>query len=58
MTSLGVPEARLMGKNSMRLWEEVGSGRQPGVNGKLPFGVVTNHEMLDELTLLVPLGPM
>lgn len=31
-------------------------GRQLEVNGKLPFGVVTNHEMLGELTLLDPLG--
>lgn len=27
-----------------------------GVNGKLPFGVVTNHEKLGELTLLDQLG--
>lgn len=30
--------------------------RHSEVNGKLPFGVVTNQEMLGELTFLYPLG--
>lgn len=32
--------------------------RQSEVNGKSPFGVVTNHEMLGELSPLDPLGLM
>lgn len=51
VTSLGVPLAHLVGEKCMP-----SGGMAIGVNGKLPFGVVTNHEMLGEPTLLDPLG--
>lgn len=31
-------------------------GKAMGVNGKLPLGVITNHEVRGELILLDPLG--
>lgn len=57
MTSLGLLLAHLVGEEkslpsvAVARW----GGGQSGVNGKLPFGVVTNHEMLGKLTLLDPL---
>lgn len=58
MTSLGVPQAHLLGERCVPSAREQGGGggEESGANGKSPFGVVTDHEILEDLAFLAPWG--